>query len=338
METYENHLQFAFLPGTGSSLKFSTFLQETSDIGNIVNYVKLNGTAANLDENPVKVYVNQFSENIDSTVSSPLALQTDYFTYMLLDDQFIGSFRGNAAVVPAPSVYTFEILTREANRLEVQIAFNEATGVPFDVFLQIGNNDFTGVTPTFSNELTRTFTFDQLEDGSLIDTVSTYTAYVHVINAHESNLTSQFDLTGSLVAPLSFDTFQLVSMGNLDTDGEIRLSVDFSSDTSLSNVSYYVTAYSAGEGPGTIIDMIQPGANVDSGLLVSGTNNAVLDRDYRGNSFVEEGNVIIQGLLVHGDTNKYYSIETGAITMDVPKITLTDENSETLPLKLNFNN
>lgn len=337
MGNYENHLQFAFPgPFTGSNLKFSTFLQETSDVGNIVHYVKANGTAVNLDQNPVKVYVNQFAENIQTTVTNPLGLQTDYITYLVKDDQFVGSFRGNAAVVPAPSVDTFEILTREPNRLEVQVTFYEETGVPFDVLIQIGNNDFTGVTPTFSNELTRTFTFDQLEDGSLIDTVTTYTVYVHVINAHESNSTTQFEVPGSLVASLTLNTFQLVSMGNLDTDGEIRLSVDFSSDTSLSNVSYYVTAYSPGEGPGTLIEMIQPEANVDSGLLVSGTNNAVLDRDYRGNSFVEEGNVIIQGLLVHEDTNKYYNTQIGVITMDVPKITLTDENSETYALTLHL--
>lgn len=322
MGTYENHLQLAFPgPFTGSSLKSSTFSQEISDIGNLVNYVKDNGTVANVEQNPVKVYVNQFADNIESVVTNPLDLQKDYFTYMLLDDQFMGSFRGNVDMVPAPSVDTFEVLTREPNRLEFQVTFVETTGVSFDVFVKIGDNDFTGVSPTISNDLTRTFTFTELPDGSLIDTVTTYNAYVHVVNAHGSENTTFFQVPGSgSQYSLTFETFELVSMGNLDTDGEIRLSVNFSTDTPLSNVSYYITAYSPGEGPGTLIEMIQPGANVESGELLPEVLTVVLDKDYSGNSFVEDGNIVIQGLLVHRDTNKYYQSQTDVITMDVPVI------------------
>lgn len=324
MGTYENHLQFAFPgPYTDSSLKFSTFAQEPVDIGNVVNYVKINGTTANVDTNPVKVYVNQFASNIDSNVTSPLNLQTDYFTYMILDDQFVGSFRGNAALVPAPD-YTGEVLVREPNRLKIQLTFVENTGVPFDVFVQFGNNDFTGVSPTFSDAGSRFFDFDQISDTQLVDTVSTYTAYVHVINAHGSTVSNTFEIPGTLVAPLTFDTFELVSMGNLDTGGSISLSVDLSADTSLSNVRYYVTAYSPEEGPETLLDMIQPGANVESGVLHLELNNVVLNTDYRGNPFVEGGNVVVQGLLVHEDTNKHvwteYTGPGNSITMDVPVI------------------
>lgn len=325
MGTYENHLQFAFPgPYTGSSLKFSTFAQEPTDIGNVVNYVKINGITANVDTNPVKVYVNQFASNIDSTVTSPLSLQTDYFTYMILDEHFVGSFRGNAALVPAPD-YTFQVLVREPNRLDIEFTFVEDTGVPFDVFVQIGNNDFTGASPTFSQDLVRTFSFDQISDTQLIDTVSYYTAYVHVINAHGSTVTNVFEIPGTIGPPLTFDTFELVSMGNLDTDGTISLSVDLSANTSLSNVKYYVTAYSPGEGPETLLDMIQPEANVESGLLnLELLNNVVLHTDYRGNPFVEGGNVVVQGLMVHEDTNKHvwteYTGPGNSITMDVPVI------------------
>jgi len=181
------------------------------------------------------------------------------------------------------------------------------------VFVKIADNDFTGVSPTFSNDLTRTFLFTELPDGSLIDTVTTYNAYVH-----QSNITTQFEVTGNhSVASLTFETFELVSMGNLDTDGEIRLSVDISSSTTLSNVSYYITAYSHGVSP---VEMIQPGANVESGLLDQLSGWVVLDKDYSGNSFVEDGNIVIQGLLVHGDTNKYHQTQTDVITMDVPVI------------------
>lgn len=318
MGTYENHLQFAFPGPFTGTFKFSTFSQETSDIGNVINYVKANGNVANVNQNPVKVYVNQFADNIESTLTAPLNLQTDYFTYMLLEDQFVGSFRGNAALVPAPSVDTFEVLPREPNLLQLTLTFDEETigGVQFDVFVKIENDDFTGVIPTFSNESSRTFSFNQLPDGSLIDTVTTYTAYVHVVNAHQSNITEQFDVPGSLVASLTFETFELVSMGNLDTDGEIRLSVDFSSDTNLSNVSYYITA---SQGPVSPVDMVRPGANVESGQL-TGVLTVVLDKDYSGNSFVEDGHIVIQGLLVHRDTNKYHQIQTDVITMDVPVI------------------
>ena len=113
MGTYEIHLQFAFPGPFTGTFKFSTFSQETSDVGNVIDYVKNNGTVVQVDQNPVNVYVNQFADNIDSIDTAPLNLQTDYFTYMLLDDQFIGSFRGNTIVGPAPSVDTFEVLTRE---------------------------------------------------------------------------------------------------------------------------------------------------------------------------------------------------------------------------------
>jgi hypothetical protein len=320
---YENHLQFAFpRPYTGSSLKFSTFAQEPSDIGNITNYVNLHGVSADVDTNPVKVYVNQFAANIDSTDTSLLELQTDYFTYMLLDGQLMGSFRGNAALVPAPSVDTFTVVTREPNLLELQVTFEETTGVPFDVFAQIGHNDFTHVQAAFSNELSRAFSFNQLPDGSLIDTVTTYTVYLHVVNAHGSHTDLQYAIEGSIVASLEFNTFDLVSMGNLDTGGEIRLSIDFTFLTTLSNVSYYVTAYTPGDGPETLLEMIQPGANhVETGLLLGNeTYNVVMDTDFHGNSFIENGNVLVQGLLVHGDTNKHVVRETELITLDVPVI------------------
>ena len=337
---YENHLTFAFPGpwGDGTFVKHSTFAQEPSS-GDILEYVKLYGVSSTANTNPVSVYVNTFTSNIDSTIHKPLELDTDYFTYMIIVDQLAGSFRGNVSPVPVPTAINYET-TREPYRLDFEVTF-EPSEIPFDVFVQLENNDFTGVTPSFdSNDPTRTFSFDQLPDDGPIDTVSVYTVYVHVVNAHGSNTDMSFEITGITgLYDLSFDTFTLVSMGNLDTGRDISLSVEFESDTTLSNVSYYITAYSPIDGPGSFFELIN-NANVESGELVSGTNNAVIKTDFHGNPFLENGNVVIQGLLVHRDTNKYDVIQyTGindSITMDIPDISLEDQNNEYLPITLKF--
>lgn len=331
MDSYENHLQFSFPgPYADSTLKFNTFAQEPTDIDNVVQYVELlgNGIDANVNADPVNVYVNQFTPNIDTAIFSSLPTpkpdsQTDYFTYMILDGQFVGFFQGNPALVPAPNVDTFKFLPRQPNYLEIQMTFSESTEVPFAVFAQIGNNDFTAITPdvdSFSTDTYRTFSFDQLPNGNLIDTATTYIVHVHVVNAHESSVSTSFEVAGIIGDVLDFRGLQLVSMGNLDTTGEISLSVNFDSDTTLSNVSYYVTAYSPEEDPATLLEMIQSGANVKSGLMGNGTNNVQINTDFQGNSFSENGNVLVQGLLVHGDTNKYAVLTTDVINMDVPVI------------------
>ena len=180
MASYENHLQFAFPGPYDESLKFNTFARELSNVDEVIDRVSKNGISANVNTNPIKVYVNTFIDG--NSQENSLDIDTDYFTYMLLDNKFIGSFSGIVDRVPAPTVYDVDS-SREPNLLELTLTFDEETigGVPFDVFVNIGNDDdFTNVSPNFSNDISRTFSFTELPNGSLIDTVTTYTANVHV--------------------------------------------------------------------------------------------------------------------------------------------------------------
>ena len=324
MASYENHLQFAFPGPYDESLKFNTFAHELSNVDEVIVRVSNNAKSANVDTNPIKVYVNTFID--DNSQENSLDINTDYFTYMLLNDEFIGSFSGIVVRVPAPTGYNVVSL-REPNNLQLRLTFNEETigGVPFDVFVQIGNVDFTNVSPDFSNNISRTFDFTVLPDGSLIDTVTPYTAHVYVVNKHSSNITTTFNVQGTPDSQLdSFNIvdFELVSMGNLDTDDDISLSVDFTPSTDLSNVTYYITANSSqGQSQAiTILEMIQLDANVETGTMVAGLNTVVITKDFQGNPFEKNGNIDIKGLFIHEDTNKQFIMELTNITMDVPVI------------------
>ena len=323
MASYENHLQFAFPGPYDESLKFNTFAHELSNVDEVIDRVSINGISANVNTNPIKVYVNTFIDG--NSQENSLDIDTDYFTYMLLDNKFIGSFSGIVDRVPAPTVYDVDS-SREPNLLELTLTFDEETigGVPFDVFVNIGYNDFTNVSPNFSNDISRTFSFTELPNGSLIDTVTTYTAYVYVVNKHSSNITRTFYVQGtsdSQFESSNIGYFELVSMGNLDTDGDISLSVDFTG-IGLSNVTYYITAYSSqGQSQAiSILEMIQPGANVETGSADTGSNTVVITKDFQGYSFEKNGNIDIKGLFIHKDTYEQLIMELTNITMDVPVI------------------
>lgn len=328
MASYENHLQFAFPGPYDESLKFNTFAYELSNVDEVIDRVRINGISANVNTNPIKVYVNTFIDVLNNeTETKLLDIDTDYFTYMLLNDnKFIGSFSGIVDRVPAPTGYYVES-SREPNLLQLTLTFNEETigGVPFDVFVKIGDNNFTNVSPNFSNDISRTFSFNsELPDGSLIDTVTMYTAHVYVVNKHSSNITTTFNVQGTSDSQFdssNIEDFELVSMGNLDTDGDISLSVDFTG-IGLSNVTYYITAYSSqGQSQAiSILDMIQSGTNVETGSAVTGSNTVVITKDFQGYSFEKNGNIDIKGLFIHEDTYVQLIMELTNITMDVPVI------------------
>lgn len=332
MASYENHLQFAFPGPYDESLKFNTFAHELSNVDEVIVRVSNNAKSANVDTNPIKVYVNTFID--DNSQENSLDIDTDYFTYMLLNDEFIGSFSGIVDRVPAPTGYYVES-SRSPNNLQLTLTFDEETigGVPFDVFVQIGNVDFTNVSPDFSNNIFRTFDFTVLPDGSLIDTVTPYTAHVYVVNKHSSNITATFNVQGtpdSQLDSFNIEYFELVSMGNLDTDGDISLSVDFTPSTDLSNVTYYITANSSQQAI-TNFEMIQLDANVETGTMVASLNTVVITKDFQGNPFEKNGNIDIKGLFIHEDTNKQFIMELTNIMMDVPVI---DANVFAAPIKI----